>query len=765
MNDEKKSKEQLLSELARMRQRVTELEASEAEHRQAEAALREAEHQIRQRTTQLEALRQVGLELTAQLDLDTLLRSIVSRAIKLLGGTEGGLYLYRPDQDVLEWAVVIGPSMAPIGTVLRRGEGLSGKIWETGEPLIVDDYQHWEGRAKAYEEYPFVAVVGVPIRWGPAGAEEEFLGVLNVSVDAPHTFSPSDAELLDLLATQAAIAIRNARLYEAEQKRAAQLAVVNQVARKAVSILEPDQLLQEIVTAIQQGFGYHNVVLLQLDETADELGGQAIAGGFEGVAPPDYRQAAGVGIIGWTAQTGRPLLVNDVSQDPRYIVGFLEEVPTKSELCVPLKLADQIVGVLDVQDTQLNAFDETDLMAMETLADQIAVAIGNARLFQSEREQRKLAEALAEAAAVVSSTLDIDQVLVTVLEEMRRLMGVTASSIWLVDPETGELICQQVIGPQSKAVRGWRLEPGQGIAGWVAQTGESLIVPDTWADERHFKGVDQQTNLPLRSILTVPLLVRRGVIGVLQVVDTEVNRFQPTDLVLVESLATAAAIAIENARLYEQARRDAETKSVLLREVNHRVKNNLSAIIGLLYAERRRARTEDRAAYEFMMQDLINRVQGLTTVHDMLSASGWAPLSLSDLTMRLIQSALQMLPRGKRVSVDVTPSPIRVTPDQAHNLALVINELATNTVKYTLHERHAAQITVSIGLDDDAGTRTVLFEFRDDGPGYPEEILRLERHSVGLDLMQNIVRKSLRGELSLHNERGAVAVIRFEAQV
>jgi len=398
---------------------------------------------------------------------------------------------------------------------------------------------------------------------------------------------------------------------------------------------------------------------------------------------------------------------------------------------------------------------------METLADQIAAAIGNARLFQSEREQRKLAEALAEAAAVVSSTLDIDQVLVTVLEEARRLMGVTASSIWLVDPstgsgqalETGELICRQVIGPQSKVVRGWRLEAGQGIAGWVAQTGESLIVPDTWADERHFKGVDQQTRLPLRSILTVPLRVRRGVIGVLQVVDTEVNRFQSTDLVLVESLATTAAIAIENAQLYEQARRDAETKSVLLREVNHRVKNNLSAIIGLLYAERRRARTEDMAAYEFMMQDLINRVQGLTTVHDMLSASGWAPLSLSDLTIRLIQSALQMLPRGKRVSIDVTPSPIRVTPDQAHNLALVINELATNTVKYTLHERHAAQITVSIGIDDDDGTRTVLVEFRDDGPGYPEEILRLERHSVGLDLMQNIVRKRLRGELERKTRR------------
>jgi PAS domain-containing protein len=116
-----------------------------------------AEEEIRQRTTQLEALRKVGLELTSQLDLDALLHSIVSRAIELLGGTEGGLYLYRPEQDVLEWAVSIGPNMASTGTVLHRGEGLSGRIWETGEPLIVDDYQHWEGHAAVYEGYPWTA--------------------------------------------------------------------------------------------------------------------------------------------------------------------------------------------------------------------------------------------------------------------------------------------------------------------------------------------------------------------------------------------------------------------------------------------------------------------------------------------------------------------------------------------------------------------------------------------------------------------------------
>jgi diguanylate cyclase (GGDEF)-like protein/PAS domain S-box-containing protein len=176
-----------------------------------------AEEEIRQRTAQLEALRQIGLELTAQLDLDALLRSIASRAIELVGGDSGGLYLYRPEWDVLKWAMAVGPVVAPIGSVLRRGEGLSGKVLQTGEPIVVDDYQAWEGRAVIYEGYPFKSVVGVPVRWG-----EEFLGVLNVVADLPCAFSSPDIELLGLFATQAAIAIRNARLYEEAQREIAE---------------------------------------------------------------------------------------------------------------------------------------------------------------------------------------------------------------------------------------------------------------------------------------------------------------------------------------------------------------------------------------------------------------------------------------------------------------------------------------------------------------------------------------------------------------
>jgi PAS domain S-box-containing protein len=169
------------------------------------------------------------------------------------------------------------------------------------------------------------------------------------------------------------------------------------------------------------------------------------------------------------------------------------------------------------------------------------------------RRNREL-ELLNRASQALNSTLDLDLVLVTVLEEVRRLMDATASSIWLTDPDTGEVVCRQATGPHNEIVRNWRLAPGEGIAGWVARRGESLIVPDAQADERHFSGVDREIGLSLRSMLSVPLQVRQSVIGALQVLDSEVDRFDTEDLALLELLAASAAVAIENARLYETLR-------------------------------------------------------------------------------------------------------------------------------------------------------------------------------------------------------------------
>jgi signal transduction histidine kinase len=172
-----------------------------------------------------------------------------------------------------------------------------------------------------------------------------------------------------------------------------------------------------------------------------------------------------------------------------------------------------------------------------------------------EQRNRQL-ELLHLAGQAIGSSLDLDQVLTAVLEAARRLLGVAAVSVWLVDAETGELVCQQATGPQSEAVTGWKLARGEGLAGHVVSSGESLIVADSHADPRHFRGVDERTGIALRSILGVPLRAKSGVLGVLQVADTSLGRFDAGDLIVLEPLAASAAVAIENAQLYARAQHE-----------------------------------------------------------------------------------------------------------------------------------------------------------------------------------------------------------------
>jgi PAS domain S-box-containing protein len=170
---------------------------------------------------------------------------------------------------------------------------------------------------------------------------------------------------------------------------------------------------------------------------------------------------------------------------------------------------------------------------------------------------------LNKAGQMMTSSLDLNAVLATALDEVIRLLDVVGASVWLLEPAPGEgpryatrwLVCREVAGAQQDVVRNWRLAPGQGIVGWVAQNGQPLIVPDVQADGRHFQEVDQRTGIPIRSILSAPLQVKNTVIGVLEVVDTRMNRFTADDLTLVEPLAAFAAIAMENARLYAEAKR------------------------------------------------------------------------------------------------------------------------------------------------------------------------------------------------------------------
>lgn len=213
----------------------------------------------------------------------------------------------------------------------------------------------------------------------------------------------------------------------------------------------------------------------------------------------------------------------------------------------------------------------------------------------------------------------------------------------------------------------------------------------------------------------------------------------------------------------EELKQYAETQAVLLREVNHRVKNNLISIISMLYQEKDRETGKLQTDTTACLQDVITRIEGLLTVHSLLSTSQWSPLALSMLCREIIQGTTSSMSRTRPVDLQVSSSDVLVDSDQAHYLTLVLNELATNSMKYAVGDQQRVQIAVDIDRKDGI----VCLAYQDDGPGYPDSILTgtFPKGKIGLHLIQGIVNQSLQGNMELQNTPGGRARIFFPEMI
>jgi PAS domain S-box-containing protein len=226
------------------------------------------------------------------------------------------------------------------------------------------------------------------------------------------------------------------------EKRAAQLALLTEIGRQVASVLAVDQVLQRAAQLTQQLFGYQHVAVFICE--AGMVTMQAEAGEFHSLFPPDHRLAFGQGMVGWVALNGRTLLSNDVDREPRYVNLYPDRLFTRSELSVPVKLGNQILGVLDIQSTTCDAFDENDAVVMETLAGQIAVALENARLYtslQQELDERKRAEqALRAERDRAQRYLDTARVILVALNVQGEITLLNRSGYQILGYDEGELL-------------------------------------------------------------------------------------------------------------------------------------------------------------------------------------------------------------------------------------------------------------------------------------------------------------------------------------
>jgi PAS domain S-box-containing protein len=377
----------------------------------------EARLVLQEKTEYLEALREMSLELVSQLDPDTLLQSIVTRAVELLGGTVGGLHLYRPNQSLLELAVVSGIEPSIRGTMLRPGEGLAGQVWERGEAIVVDDYQHWESRAEVYEGRSFGAVVGVPICWG-----DESLGVLSVLSRETGLFSARDGELLTLLATQAAIALQNARLFNEAHRRNRELALLNRVIAASTASQDFELILDLVCRELARALDLPQAAagLLSEDGSRTTVVAEYHAGELPSLLGQEV-SLSGLPMIEHLLEQDAPLIVTNVRDDPLMepISDILRERGIRSLLLVPLLFVGNPVGAVVLGSTEPRAFTAEAVDLAQRVAEQVSGALARARLTEN---QERLSTAVEQAAEAVFIT-EMDGTIVYVNPAFEKMIG------------------------------------------------------------------------------------------------------------------------------------------------------------------------------------------------------------------------------------------------------------------------------------------------------------------------------------------------------
>jgi len=324
------------------------------------------------------------------------------------------------------------------------------------------------------------------------------------------------------------------------------------VSETLLSEVEIERLYDLILSVVVEETGADMVSLMLLDESRQELCVEAARGlprELVGVA----RVRVGERIAGRVAEKAEPLLLADRRTADPAIREAMQREELASALCVPLKLKGRVLGVLNAGKTGREApFGNHDLGLLSILASQVAIAIENSRVHQATRSRTGQLAALNELGRVVTSSLDLDEVLRLAMQGINDIIRVEAGSLVLLNETTNELVFRVSLHGDSRQRPLLTLQMGEGIAGWVVKEGEPLLVPDVSADPRHLRQASEKFGLEAHSILCVPLVIRDHVIGAIELVNKVGGEFTEEDLELLNSMAATIAIALENARLYTE---------------------------------------------------------------------------------------------------------------------------------------------------------------------------------------------------------------------
>jgi PAS domain S-box-containing protein len=513
------------------------------------------------------SLGEIAARITAIRDSGDVLQRTLDEAVRLLDADGGRIELVA-ESGGLHWAFGHSAIDLPIERdeevdPVELNEGVSGRavierrVVRTGDYLADEAFAHAEAPDRYIRQHGIRSVMSAPLI-----GEDGAIGSLTVHSQARDAFDAANAELLEVLASQAAIAVTNARLYEQLGEESAALARQTDSQRRLLDInqqllstLDPASVLELIAEGLKNVVWYDNVGVYRVDEDAGLLR-PVLARDRNAEAVLDYPIPRGKGLTWWTVEHREPVMLNEALSDPRLIQ--IPNTPEEDEaiIIVPLISGDEVLGAMNIGRNGGSevAFTDADFELVQLFAAQAAVAITNARLYEELRERSDAQRSLAEIAAQIASLHDPLTVIQRAVSDAARLLQADRAQVNLA-AEGGEHLERPIAAaPVPPSPDDVEVPIGSGIAGMAAAERRVRWTGDYLGDAAfpHDEGDAWIEAQDIHSMMSAPLLGPDRLIGTITVQSTAANAFNAGDAELLKLLADQAAIALTNARLYAE---------------------------------------------------------------------------------------------------------------------------------------------------------------------------------------------------------------------
>ena len=503
-------------------------------------------------------------------------------------------------------------------------------VIDAGTSLLFHNDREYQQYARAHGlpevfvgESDSEALIFVPLNTG-----SRTIGALSVQSPRANAFTQEDVQTLSVIAAQAAVAIENARLYAQSQGAVRQMEALLHVAQMVSGSLHVQTVLDSILVGIRSVLPYDSAAIMLPDRSGDNLDLVAARGSHgaqSGVVPEEgsSQLVTDDGLTGVVFREGRALRVPDAKN--------IDSIGRESEMAVPLRRGDTVIGVLDVKRKELPAFSREELDVLTLFASQAAIAIENARLFSSQQDRVFELQAIQNIVQRLTPLQDIRSIAQLINRELAGLIDFHSCRLFVLDPNENALV------PISLAdfdPAGMRVELGQGITGWIAEHGQPEIIPNMLNDPRasYIPG----TIVREESMIGAPLMYQGRVQGVITLSKLGTNQFDENSLRLLQIIAAQTAIAFDRAQLYDQLRAEAVTDELTqlynrrylherFREEKARSARNRHTLVALMLDIDKFKRVNDTFGHDAgdeVLRDLAGLIRKVVRAEDVVARYG-----------------------------------------------------------------------------------------------------------------------------------------------